>query len=91
MLDRSTGWPEAYPLKDITAESVAEVAYYGWITRFGCPLKVTTDQGRQFESNLLNQLARRMGITRIRTTAYHPQANGAVERWHRSLKTSLIC
>lgn len=91
MLDRSTGWPEAYPLKDITAESVAETVYYGWIARFGCPLRITTDQGRQFESNLFNQLARRMGITRIRTTAYHPQANGAVERWHRSLKTSLMC
>lgn len=91
MMDRSTGWPEAYPVKDITSETVANIIYAGWITRFGCPLRITTDQGRQFESSLFSHLAKRMGIAKIRTTAYHPQSNGLIERWHRSLKTALMC
>jgi hypothetical protein len=91
MIDRKTGWPEAYPIKDITAETVADIVYSGWICRFGCPLRITTDQGRQFESSLFTNLSKRMGIHKIRTCAYHPQSNGAIERWHRVLKTALMC
>lgn len=89
MIDRATKWPEAYPMSEITAEKVAETLYNGWIARFGCPTSVTTDQGRQFESDLFNKLMLRLGIERCRTTAYHPQGNGLIERWHRSLKTAL--
>jgi transposase InsO family protein len=90
MIDRCTKWPEAVPTRDITAETVAKAVYEGWIARFGCPLRITTDQGRQFESSLFNSLMKKFGITRIRTTAFHPQANGQVERWHRSLKSALM-
>lgn len=91
MVDRKTGWPEAYPVKDITAESIADIMYSGWISRFGCPLNLTTDQGSTFLSQLFTHLAKRMGINKFRTTAYHPQSNGMVERWHRSLKAALMC
>ncbi|KAL0860008.1 hypothetical protein ABMA27_010323 [Loxostege sticticalis] len=87
MIDRATGWPEAVPLKDIRAESISEAVYVHWISRFGCPARITTDQGRQFESHLFSNLTKRLGISKIRTTAYHPQANGMVERWHRTLKS----
>ncbi|XP_028173258.1 uncharacterized protein LOC114362170 [Ostrinia furnacalis] len=90
MIDRATGWPEAIPLKDITAESISEAVYSSWIVRFGCPLRITTDQGRQFESHLFTNLTKRLGITKIHTTAYHPQANGKIERWHRTLKSALM-
>lgn len=89
MIDRATRWPEACPIEEITAEKVASVLYEAWITRFGCPITITTDRGRQFESELFRQLMQRMGIQRTRTTAYHPQCNGMVERWHRTLKTAL--
>lgn len=89
IVDRCTGWPEAYPLVDITAQTVAKTFFENWISRFGCPVKLTSDQGRQFESSLFMELTQFLGINKIRTTAYHPQSNGTVERWHRSLKTSL--
>ncbi|XP_045453892.1 uncharacterized protein K02A2.6-like [Melitaea cinxia] len=89
MIDRETKWPEAIPTDDITAETVAEAIYKHWIVRFGCPSTLTSDQGRQFESQLFNNLMKIMGITKNRTTPYHPHSNGIVERWHRTLKAAL--
>jgi len=86
-IDRFTRWPEAVPMENQEAETVARAFYDGWIARFGVPLRVTTDQGRQFES----QLNRLTDSQHLRTTAYHPQANGLVERFHRQLKTALRC
>ncbi|GBP78798.1 Transposon Tf2-9 polyprotein [Eumeta japonica] len=88
IIDRCTGWPEAFPMK-ISADTVAKVELEGWIARYGCPLKLTSNQGKQFESNLFHKLIKLLGIDKIRTTPYHPQSNGMVERWHRSLKTAL--
>lgn len=89
VIDRCTHWPEAFPIKDITAETVAKVIYDGWITRFGICRYLTSDQGRQYESSLFSELMKCMGIDKIRSSPYHPQSNGAIERWHRSLKAAL--
>lgn len=89
MVDRATRWPEAFPVQDISAATVAKIFYGNWISRFGCPAKITTDQGRQFESQLFVALTNLLGAERIRTTPYHAQSNGLVERWHRSMKAAL--
>ena len=88
-IDRFTRWPEAIPLADITAETVARAFTSGWVARFGIPSTVSTDRGRQFESTLWMQLMYLLGCKRIRTTSYHPIANGIIERFHRQLKASL--
>uniref|UniRef100_A0A1X7UQQ4 Integrase catalytic domain-containing protein n=1 Tax=Amphimedon queenslandica TaxID=400682 RepID=A0A1X7UQQ4_AMPQE len=88
-INRFTPWPEAIPTSDITASTVAKVIVSGWISRFGSPSTITTDRGKQFESNLWQQLISLLGSTRTRTTSHHPQANGMVERFHRQLKTAL--
>lgn len=90
-VDRYTRWPEAFPMRDQEAATVARVFYDGWISRFGVPLRVTTDQGRQFQGHLFKELAKLTGITHWRTTAYHPAANGLVERFHRQMKAAIRC
>ncbi|KAJ8713199.1 hypothetical protein PYW07_013569 [Mythimna separata] len=89
MIDRLTKWPEAIPTDEISAVRIADIVYQHWISRFGCPTTLTSDQGPQFESQLFQNLMKVMGIKKNRTTPYHPQSNGMIERWHRSLKTSL--
>ena len=89
MIDRFTRWPEAVPISDISAQTVAEQFLGSWVARFGVPKSITTDRGAQFESNLWKSLMNLLGTEKHRTTSYHPQANGIVERFHRQLKASL--
>ena len=90
IIDRMTRWPTAIPLRDITAESVIDGLAHGWISQFGLPAAITTDRGTQFTSNMWEQLLRSWGIQHHQTTAYHPESNGMVERFHRRLKESLM-
>lgn len=91
IIDRFTRWPVAVPLKDMTAETVVTSFFDHWISHYGTPTKITTDQGSQFESQLFKAFASFIGAQKIRTTTYHPQSNGLVERFHRTLKAALMC
>lgn len=85
-VDRFTRWPEAWPLDNMSTHAVAVALVTQWFARFGIPDVITTDKGRQFESDLFHHLSSSFGIQHVRTSPYCPQANGVVERFHRTLK-----
>ncbi len=87
VVDRTTRWPEAVPL-NATADC-AQALLVGWIQRFGVPSTITSDRGPQFTSSLWAALCNLLSIKHSPTMAYHPQANGLVERFHRRLKDAL--
>ena len=72
-------------------ETVTHALITGSIARFGMPYKITSDQGRQFVSTIFPQLTRLLGVQHLKSTAYHPQANGLIENWHRILKAAVMC
>jgi hypothetical protein len=89
ILDRTSRWPEAVPLAAVSAADCAAGFFHGWVQRFGLPATITSDRGPQFASSLWSALCSLLNISHLQTTAYHPQANGAVERFHRRLKDAL--
>ena len=89
IINRFTRWPEAIPLPDAKTPTCTNALIRGWISRFGVPADITSDRGPQFTSSLWSNLNKMLGIKQQHTTAYHPQANGMVERLHRQLKDSL--
>uniref|UniRef100_A0A671WFH3 Gypsy retrotransposon integrase-like protein 1 n=1 Tax=Sparus aurata TaxID=8175 RepID=A0A671WFH3_SPAAU len=84
----ATRFPEAIPLKKITAPAVTR-ALTKFFTTFGLPKVVQTDQGTNFLSNLFKQTLRSLGISHAVSSAYHPESQGALKRWHQTLKSML--
>ena len=89
-VDCFTRWPEAIPLADVRAETVANAFFSKWVARFGTPATITTDKGAQFESQLWDTLCNQFAITRKHTTSYHPQSNSMVECFHRQFKVAIM-
>ena len=89
IVDRFTRWPEAIPLADISSLTCARALVSQWIARFGIPSEISSDRGTQFTSDLWGSVTKLLGVRHSKTTAYHPQANGLVERFHRHMKAAL--
>ncbi|CAM4612755.1 unnamed protein product [Leuciscus chuanchicus] len=88
LVDYATRYPEAVPLRTISAKSVAS-ALFQLISRVGIPKEILTDQGTAFMSRTIRELYELLGIKSIRTSVYHPQTDGLVERFNRTLKTMI--
>ena len=77
----STRFPEAIPLRNIKASSVSK-ALIKFFTLFGLPKEIQSDQGSNFMSGLFQQVICQLGAKQITSTAYHPESQGALERFH---------
>ena len=91
MVDCTTRWPEAILLEDSKSETVTRAFITGWCARFGVPKVIIMDRKVRFTTNLWTQVLEKLGIKASMTTTYHPQSNGMVERFHRTLKSALRC
>ncbi|RXN24698.1 Retrovirus-related Pol poly from transposon [Labeo rohita] len=88
-MDYFTKWPEAYAVPDQSASTSAQRLVDEMFTRFGVPDELHSDQGRNFESRLFSEVCQRLGVKKTRTTPLHPQSDGLVERFNRTLATQL--
>ncbi|BHF70212.1 hypothetical protein SprV_0301326200 [Sparganum proliferum] len=90
MVDYFTKWVEAVPLLRQDAASVANAISRTWISRWGAPLSFHSDCGANFQSQLLQEVCEILEIRKTRTTPYHPEGNGLVERTNRTLHDLLL-
>ncbi len=84
-VDYLTKWPEVLPIADQTAITIARLLVEQIVSRHGVPGEVLSDRGTAFLSRLMQEVCRLLGTHRVNTTAYHPQTDGLVERFNRTL------
>ena len=87
--DYFTRWMEAYPIPNQEAITVANKLVDEMFCRFSPPEQLHSDQGRQFESQVVREICKLLKIEKTRTTPYHPQSDGLVERFNRTLLNML--
>ena len=83
--DYLTKYPEAFAIKDYTTETIAKILVEEVVLRYGFPSKLLSDRGTSFLSKLAKCVYKLLDIKKLNTTSYHPQTDGLVERFNRTL------
>ena len=83
--DHFTRYAQAYPSKTQTAQATAKLLWENFIRHYGFPEKFLSDQGRNFESELISELCKLAQVEKVHTTPYHPMTNGQCERFNSTL------
>ena len=83
--DHFIRYAQAYPTKNQTAKTTAEVLFDQFIVHYGFPARIHCDRGQTTESNLIQELCKIAGVAKSRTTPYHAMGNGQVERFNQTL------
>ena len=89
MTDHFTGFAQAYPTKSQTAKTTADALFNTFVCHYGFPGRLHSDQGRNFESEVIKHLCDLAGVKKSHTTPYHPMGNGKCERFNRTLLSML--
>ncbi|XP_053274167.1 uncharacterized protein LOC128436464 [Pleuronectes platessa] len=87
--DHFTRYAQAFPSRNQKAQTVAKILVDKYFLHYGLPTRIHSDQGRDFESQLIKELLQMMGIRKSRTTPYHPQGDPQPERFNRTLLSML--
>lgn len=88
ILDYATRYPEALPLRNTSSKAIARELFQ-LFTRTGFPKEILTDQGTPFMSRVMADVCKLFRIKQLRTSVYHPQTDGLVERFNKTLKSML--
>jgi transposase InsO family protein len=83
--DYLTRWVEAFPMKDMLAETIAKIFVNEILTRHSAPKKLLSDQGKNFLSNIIKEICNYFNIHKVQTTPYNPKCDGLVERFNKTL------
>ena len=89
IIDHLTGWPEAFPIPDKSANTIVSTFINQYFPVHMCPRYILLDNGTEFKSHLMNQVLQQLGIDHIFSTPYHAQSNGKLEVFHKYLKPTL--
>ena len=89
VVDYLTKWPEVFATADQSSATIAKVLVEGVMSRHGVPGEVLSDRGKSFLSGLMEEVEALLGYKKMNTTAYHPQTDGLVERYNRTLLSML--
>ena len=88
VMDSTTRYPEAFPLKSITAKAILKPLLHMFTSK-GIPRQIQTDRGTNFTSTTFKQVLAELGVEHVTSSAYHPQSQGCLERFHQTLKQVL--
>ena len=84
-----THWPEAFPIPDKSADAIVTTLINHYLPVHMCPRYILSDNGMEFQNNLMDQVLQQLGIYRIFSASYHLQSNGKLEVFHKYLKPTL--
>ena len=87
--DHLTGWPEAFPKPDKSADTIVSIFINQYLPVHMCPRYILSDNGMEFKKHHLDQVLKQLGIEKIFSTPYHPQSNRKLEVFHKCLKPTL--
>ena len=87
--DYFTKWVDAFAMPNMEARIVAEFVIQEVVTRFGVTYNIHSEQGRQFEGKVFTEMCKLLHVKKTRTTPYHPQSDGMVERYNKTLLSML--
>ena len=89
IIDHLTGWPEAFPIPDKSADTIVATLINQYLPVHMCPRYILSDNGIEFKNGLMDQVLQQLGIDRIFSAPYHPQSNGKLKVFHKYLKLTL--
>lgn len=89
IVDHFSRYTEFFALPDQTSETIASVLVHRYLTKYGIPKELITDQGASFTSELMKEMCKLLKIRKLQTTGYHPMSNGRTEITHKTLSKML--